>query len=77
MAFDQSLLDELKLLARFDVSTTTHGIKVSDEAGAAVTAAVRRLFDKGLVTEVDGGYLTQRGIEAQEYLQHLKGLMQA
>lgn len=77
MAFDQSLLDELRLLARFDCSSTQLGLKVSDEAGEATVGAARRLFDKGLVSDVDGGYLTERGVEAQELLQHLKGLMQA
>lgn len=71
MIFTPALTEELEILARYDVSTTFAGIKVHHTADAATIAAVDRLFKKGLVTQVDGGYLTPLGMEAAEHLQNM------
>ncbi|MET0950010.1 MAG: TIGR02647 family protein, partial [Pseudomonas sp.] len=34
-------------------------------------AAAQRLFEKGLTTQVDGGYLTSLGLEAAQHAQSL------
>lgn len=65
MPYTPELLDELNLLIRFDLVTNQQGLKVhTNTADARTIAAVRRLYDKGLVTLPDGGYLTSLGRNA-------------
>ena len=42
-----------------------------------VIAACRALFDRGLVYQPDGGYLTDAGVEALAHAQSLAGLLNA
>jgi uncharacterized protein (TIGR02647 family) len=64
------------MLVRYNLSTTQEGIKVhTKEAAPAIVAATKRLYDKGLVTQEDGGYLTNLGHEAAEQAQMLLGLL--
>ena len=65
MSYTPELLDELNILIRFDLVTNQQGIKVhTHTADAKVIAATRRLYEKGLVTLPDGGYLTSMGRNA-------------
>lgn len=66
MKFSQQHLDELNLLIQFDISSAATGIKVHNDASEQAQSAVKRLFDKGLCTLPDGGYLTDEGIEIAE-----------
>lgn len=66
---DEHDLAELKLLALFNLETMHEGIKVHHSAGDDAIAAMARLHAKGLVSEVDGGYLTDLGVTAAEHLQ--------
>ena len=75
MMMNQDLLDELNVLFCFDLSSLQTGIKVHSDAEASKIAATKRLFEKGLISQQDGGYLTDRGCEAAEHLQHLSGLV--
>ena len=72
-------LEEMQLLLKFGESPTfagtQHGIKVHSNASDDNIAAVARLHAKGLVSQSDGGYLTDRGIEAAEHCQHLAALL--
>ena len=67
MPFSQELVDELNVLMHFSLSSTLEGIKVHATAEPAVINATKRLFDKGLVTQQDGGYLTDLGREVTEH----------
>ena len=69
MRLPDTLLDELDILARFNLSTTMEGIKVHKEANAETIAAVERLYQKQLVTHRDGGYLTDLGREVATHIQ--------
>lgn len=69
MPYTPDLVDELNTLSRFDLATSQQGIKVHKTADPAVIAAVRRLHAKGLLTQVDGGYLTGLGRDAAEHAQ--------
>lgn len=69
MPFTTDLVDELNTLVRFDPATTQTGIKVHTSADPAVIAATRRLHTKGLLTQVDGGYLTALGRDVAEHAQ--------
>lgn len=69
MFYTQDLVDEMNALVRYDLGTTQQGVKVHKTADPAVIAATRRLYDKGLVTQTDGGYLTELGREVAEHAQ--------
>ncbi|NOQ34940.1 MAG: TIGR02647 family protein [Methylococcaceae bacterium] len=69
MLYDQTLLDELNVLARYNLNTTQEGIKIHKDAAPEVIAAAERLFDKGLIDHNDGGYLTHLGLEVAEKAQ--------
>ncbi|MDP1930262.1 MAG: TIGR02647 family protein [Gammaproteobacteria bacterium] len=62
------LIDEVNTLLLYNVTDPQEGIKVHKEAGQAKINAAKRLHDKGLVTQPDGGYLTMLGREAAEHL---------
>ncbi|WED20746.1 TIGR02647 family protein [Vibrio sp. JC009] len=67
MKFTADILSELNLLLQFDISSAATGIKVHQDASEEMQAAVKRLYDKGLCTLPDGGYLTDEGIETAEH----------
>lgn len=71
MHYTSDLTDELNILVLFNLTTTQEGLKVHKTAEPAKIAAVERLHDKGLVTQIDGGYLTDLGREAAEFAQNL------
>jgi len=69
MLYNQDLVEELNVLARYNLESTQEGIKIHHDAAPEVVAAARRLFDKGLVDHHDGGYLTHLGLEVAEKVQ--------
>jgi uncharacterized protein (TIGR02647 family) len=71
MPYTPNLVHELNTLIRFDLETSQQGIKVHKNADPQVIAATRRLHEKGLLTLVDGGYLTGLGRDAAEHAQAL------
>lgn len=71
MPFTDRQLEELKVLAHYNQPTSMTGIKVHHTATPETIAAAKRLHDKGLVDQVDGGYLTDLGCEALTQLQSL------
>ena len=75
LSFAASTIEELNLLLQFDSSTLDRGIKVHSNARPEVIAACKHLFDRGLVDQPDGGYLTDAGIEALAHAQTLAGLL--
>lgn len=75
MKLDADLCEEINLLACFDIHSLQTGIKVHSDAGAGRIKAAKSLFEKGLVTQEDGGYLTDLGITAVEHIQHLIGII--
>ncbi len=77
MAYTQALLDELNILRLFSLETMQEGIKIHSSADAGKVAAAQRLFDKGMITLHDGGYLTHRGLEAAQHAHALLNLLLA
>lgn len=71
MPFSSEMFEEIKILSMFNVSSTAQGLKVHSTADNDVKSATQRLFDKGLITQIDGGYLTQMGIETAEHVDAL------
>ena len=71
MPFTPEQIDEMELLIRFNPSSSMEGIKVHKTAKSELIAAIERLYEKKMVTQVDGGYLTDLGREAAEMSQTL------
>lgn len=69
MPYTPDVVHELNTLIRFDLDTSQQGIKIHKTADPAVISATQRLHAKGLVTQVDGGYLTSLGRDAAEHAQ--------
>lgn len=74
-ALTAGLVQEIDLLNLFDLNSLQQGLKIHHEADPARIAAAQSLFDKGMITQVDGGYLTDRGVEAAEHAQALLRLL--
>ncbi len=75
MTLDDDRIAELKLLALFNAESMREGIKVHQDAGDGAVAGARRLHAKGLVTQPDGGYLTDEGVEMVEHLQAVLAIL--
>lgn len=71
MDITPELVEELHILTLFDLSSTQSGIKVHHTAESDAIAATRRLYQKGLLSRPDGGYLTGLGLDAAEHAQNL------
>ncbi len=71
MHYTSEKIAELEILIHYSLDTTNQGIKVHSTADPEKIEAVQRLFDKGLVTQKDGGYLTDSGFEAAAHAQAL------
>ncbi|MCW8334337.1 TIGR02647 family protein [Vibrio sp. SCSIO 43135] len=67
MKYSPEHISELNLLLQFDLSSAATGIKVHHDASEEMQSAVSRLYEKGLCTLPDGGYLTDEGIEVAEH----------
>lgn len=71
MSYTTELVDEINVLILFDISNNQEGLKVHASADSGVIDATIRLFEKGLITQKDGGYLTGLGVDAAEHTQSL------
>ncbi len=71
MPYSPEQMHELDVLIRYNLDSTYQGIKVHRNANPEVIDAVKRLYAKGLITQIDGGYLTDLGIKAAEHAQTL------
>ncbi len=76
MKVTPELIDELELLNLFDLNSTQGGIKVHQDADKTKIKAAKRLYDKGMITLADGGYLTDRGVETTQHAQVLLKMLQ-
>ncbi len=76
MSFTADSIAELNLLLRYP-ETTMEGLKIHHDADDGVITAAQSLFDKGLTTQKDGGYLTDLGRSASECAGSLQSLIAA
>ena len=74
MHIDPELIDELNLLRRFGMGGPV-AMDVHDNPDPAVVAAAERMHEKGLITQPDGGELTDSGREAVEHMNQLFNLL--
>ena len=75
MQFDSDLTHELNLLAQFNLRNEQDGIKIHHEAAPELISAAKRLHEKGLTSQNDGGYLTDLGRKAAEHAQDLRNML--
>lgn len=71
MPYSPEQIQEMDVLIRYNLESTQQGIKVHRNANPEVIEAVKRLHEKGMITQVDGGYLTDMGQTAAEHAQTL------
>jgi len=71
MPYSPEQIHELDVLIRYNIDSAFQGIKVHKNANPVIIEAVKRLHAKGLITQVDGGYLTDLGRKAAEHAQTL------
>ncbi|GFD69123.1 DNA-binding protein [Alteromonas sp. KUL156] len=74
-SFDQDMLDELNLLLKFPTDSLLQGLKIHHDASQAMVNAASRLYSKGLVTQPDGGYLTDLGIDLADHARHIQSAL--
>ena len=74
MHINHELVEELNLLRRFSKGGPV-AMDVQANPDPAVTAAAARMFEKGLITAVDGGKLTDNGQTAVEHMERLFNLL--
>lgn len=67
MPYTPELVNEMNLLVKFPMHSDREGLKVHHDAAPEMIDAARRLYEKGLVTHADGGYLTYAGHQAVEH----------
>ncbi|GAB3025116.1 TIGR02647 family protein [Bowmanella dokdonensis] len=77
MPFNQSMLDELNLLLKFPLGSLRQGLKIHHDADPSIIDAAGRLFKKGVITQVDGGYLTDLGHDLHEHAQIVASALSA
>ena len=71
MELSKEFLADVELLNMFTLDNSQVGLKIHHEAAPERIASAKRLFDKDLITQVDGGYLTPLGLQAAEHAQVL------
>ncbi len=71
MPYSPEQMHELDVLIRYNLGSSHQGIKVHKSASPEIIDAVGRLYQKGLITHKDGGYLTELGVRAAEHAQAL------
>ncbi len=69
MSWNSEIVAELEVLCLYNLDSTQEGLKVHSSAGAERVAAAQRLFEKGLISQDDGGYLTSLGLETAAHAQ--------
>lgn len=75
MPYSREQILELDVLIKYSLDSTQQGIKVHKNANPEMIEAVKRLYSKGMITQLDGGYLTDLGRNAAEHAQALLMLL--
>ena len=69
--YPTTVFEEMKLLSKFPQQSMQEGIKLHHDAAPEMLVAAKSLFEKGLISQPDGGYLTDLGLEITEHLHHV------
>ncbi|MGF0240297.1 TIGR02647 family protein [Rhodococcus sp. IEGM1300] len=71
MSLTPELVAELEILALFNLDSSQEGLKIHQTAAPKAIAAAQRLYEKELIDQPDGGYLTSLGRDAAQSVQIL------
>ncbi len=74
--YSNNLLEEMKLLAQFPEESHLEGLKIHNNASETIKTSAQSLFNKGIISQVDGGYLTDSGREMAEQLHNVLGVLE-
>ncbi|MEL0653451.1 TIGR02647 family protein [Pseudoalteromonas issachenkonii] len=77
MQFNQTMIEEFTLLAKFPRDSKMQGIKLHSDAEASLLSAAQRLFEKGIIDSPDGGYLTDLGLDLIEHVTVIHSALQS
>jgi len=77
MQFNQTMIEEFTLLAKFPRDSKMQGIKLHSDAEASLLSAAQRLFEKGIIDSPDGGYLTDLGLDLIEHITVIHSALQS
>lgn len=77
MLLTDELVAEIRFLSLFNLESHQEGVKVHGNADPEMIAAAKRLFDKGLITQFDGGYLSDLGVEVAEHAQKMLTILKS
>ncbi|AEE24350.1 MULTISPECIES: TIGR02647 family protein [Paraglaciecola] len=69
MSLTNEMVNEFNLLLKFPTTSLMQGLKIHHDAEPELIDAAKRLFEKGIVTLPDGGYLTDLGHDLIEHAQ--------
>jgi uncharacterized protein (TIGR02647 family) len=75
MSYSPQNLAALEVLMQFSSPTGLEGIKIHKSAAPELIEAAARLHRDGFITQVDGGYLTDLGIETAQHAHSLYDLL--
>ena len=75
MPCNNHIQEEINMLIRFSQSSDHQGLKVRQDADPELVDATKRLFNKDLITQMDGGYLTPLGHEAADQAHALLNIL--
>ncbi len=70
--FDPELTEELNLILRFPRESLMQGLKIHHDASQSIVDAASRLYAKGVITQPDGGYLTDLGLDIAEHARRIQ-----
>jgi uncharacterized protein (TIGR02647 family) len=77
MLLTDELVAEIRFLSLFNLASHQEGVKVHGHADPELIAAAKRLFEKGLITQFDGGYLSDLGVEVAEHAQKMLTILKS
>jgi uncharacterized protein (TIGR02647 family) len=69
MQLTNDTIAELDLLLKFPTDSMMQGLKIHHDAEQQTVDAAQRLYNKGVITQVDGGYLTDLGLDLLDHAQ--------
>ena len=75
MPFNTELTEELNLILKFPNKSLMQGLKIRNDADPSMVSAAQRLFDKGIVSKPDGGYLTDLGHDLADHAQVIQSAL--
>ncbi|TDF36475.1 TIGR02647 family protein [Alteromonadaceae bacterium M269] len=75
MQFSTKMYDQLNLLLMFPTDSLMQGLKIHHDADPKLIEAAKSLYELGVISLPDGGYLTDLGLDLIEHAQVIKSAL--